>query len=255
MLFNAIKQYKFWALGSLAMVIIVVATSLWQPQILTQVLEAVSKNDKEKIAGYGVQLLIIAGIGLIAGVINTIFAAKIAQGVSADLREQTFRKIQSFSYANIEQFNAGNLVVRMTNDVNQVMNLIMILFQILLRVPLLFIGAFVLAIHTLPKLWWIIVVLVVVIVLITAVAMGNMGKHFGAFQKLMDKLNGIAKENLRGTRVVKSFVQEKEQAAKFDANSDELLGHNLVVSYIFSVMIPAFTFAAYIAILKKHQRI
>ena len=248
MLFNAIKQYKFWALGSLAMVIIVVATSLWQPQILTQVLEAVSKNDKEKIAGYGVQLLIIAGIGLIAGVINTIFAAKIAQGVSADLREQTFRKIQSFSYANIEQFNAGNLVVRMTNDVNQVMNLIMILFQILLRVPLLFIGAFVLAIHTLPKLWWIIVVLVVVIVLITAVAMGNMGKHFGAFQKLMDKLNGIAKENLRGTRVVKSFVQEKEQAAKFDANSDELLGHNLVVSYIFSVMIPAFTFAAYIAI-------
>lgn len=248
MLFNAIKQYKFWALGSLAMVIIVVATSLWQPQILTLVLEAVSKNDKEKIAGYGVQLLIIAGIGLIAGVINTIFAAKIAQGVSADLREQTFRKIQSFSYANIEQFNAGNLVVRMTNDVNQVMNLIMILFQILLRVPLLFIGAFVLAIHTLPKLWWIIVVLVVVIVLITAVAMGNMGKHFGAFQKLMDKLNGIAKENLRGTRVVKSFVQEKEQAAKFDANSDELLGHNLVVSYIFSVMIPAFTFAAYIAI-------
>ena len=248
MLFNAIKQYKFWALGSLAMVIIVVATSLWQPQILTQVLEAVSKNDKEKIAGYGVQLLIIAGIGLIAGVINTIFAAKIAQGVSADLREQTFRKIQSFSYANIEQFNAGNLVVRMTNDVNQVMNLIMILFQILLRVPLLFIGAFVLAIHTLPKLWWIIVVLVVVIVLITAVAMGSMGKHFGAIQKLMDKLNGIAKENLRGTRVVKSFVQEKEQAAKFDANSDELLGHNLVVSYIFSVMIPAFTFAAYIAI-------
>ena len=248
MLFNAIKQYKFWALGSLAMVIIVVTTSLWQPQILTQVLEAVSKNDKEKIAGYGVQLLIIAGIGLIAGVINTIFAAKIAQGVSADLREQTFRKIQSFSYANIEQFNAGNLVVRMTNDVNQVMNLIMILFQILLRVPLLFIGAFVLAIHTLPKLWWIIVVLVVVIVLITAVAMGSMGKHFGAFQKLMDKLNGIAKENLRGTRVVKSFVQEKEQAAKFDANSDELLGHNLVVSYIFSVMIPAFTFAAYIAI-------
>ena len=248
MLIKAIKQYKFWALGSLAMVILVVGTTLWQPQILTKVLEAVSNNDKDKIMGYGIQLLIIAAIGLIAGVINTIFAAKIAQGVSADLREQTFRKIQSFSYANIEKFNAGNLVVRMTNDVNQVMNLIMILFQILLRVPLLFVGAFVLAIQTLPKLWWIIVVLVIVIILITGAAMGNMGKHFGAFQRLMDKLNGIAKENLRGTRVVKSFVQEKEQAAKFDESSDELLGHNLVISYIFSAMIPAFTFAAYIAI-------
>ena len=248
MLIKAIKQYKFWALGSLAMVVLVVGTTLWQPQILTKVLEAVSNNDKDKIMGYGIQLLIIAAIGLIAGVINTIFAAKIAQGVSADLREQTFRKIQSFSYANIEQFNAGNLVVRMTNDVNQVMNLIMILFQILLRVPLLFVGAFALAIQTLPKLWWIIVVLVIVIILITGAAMGNMGKHFGAFQRLMDKLNGIAKENLRGTRVVKSFVQEKEQAAKFDESSDELLGHNLVISYIFSAMIPAFTFAAYIAI-------
>lgn len=230
------------------MVILVVGTTLWQPQILTKVLEAVSNNDKEKIMDYGIQLIIIAGIGLLAGVVNTIFAAKIAQGVSADLREQTFRKIQSFSYANIEKFNAGNLVVRMTNDVNQVMNLIMILFQILLRVPLLFVGSFILAIQTLPKLWWIIVLLVVVIVLITGVSMGSMGKHFGAFQTLMDKLNGIAKENLRGTRVVKSFVQEKEQAAKFDANSDELLGHNLIVSYIFSAMIPAFTFAAYLAI-------
>ncbi len=248
MLIKAIKQYKFWALGSLAMVILVVGTTLWQPQILTKVLEAVSNNDKEKITDYGIQLIIIAGIGLIAGVVNTIFAAKIAQGVSADLREQTFRKIQSFSYANIEKFNAGNLVARMTNDVNQVMNLIMILFQILLRVPLLFVGSFILAIQTLPKLWWIIVLLVVVIVLITGVSMGSMGKHFGAFQTLMDKLNGIAKENLRGTRVVKSFVQEKEQAAKFDANSDELLGHNLIVSYIFSAMIPAFTFAAYLAI-------
>ena len=248
MLIKAIKQYKFWALGSLAMVILVVGTTLWQPQILTKVLEAVSNNDKEKIMDYGIQLIIIAGIGLLAGVVNTIFAAKIAQGVSADLREQTFRKIQSFSYANIEKFNAGNLVVRMTNDVNQVMNLIMILFQILLRVPLLFVGSFILAIQTLPKLWWIIVLLVVVIVLITGVSMGSMGKHFGAFQTLMGKLNGIAKENLRGTRVVKSFVQEKEQAAKFDANSDELLGHNLIVSYIFSAMIPAFTFAAYLAI-------
>lgn len=248
MLIKAIKQYKFWALGSFAMVILVVGTTLWQPQILTKVLEAISNNDKEKITGYGIQLLIIACIGLIAGVVNTIFAAKIAQGVSADLREQTFRKIQSFSYANIEKFNAGNLVVRMTNDVNQVMNLIMIVFQILLRVPLLFLGAFVLAIQTLPRLWRIIVVLVVVIFLITGAAMGSMGKHFGAFQKLVDKLNSIAKENLRGTRVVKSFVQEKEQAAKFNESSDELLGHNLVISYIFSALIPAFTFAAYIAI-------
>ena len=74
MLIKAIKQYKFWALGSLAMVILVVGTTLWQPQILTKVLVAVSNDDKEKITNYGIQLIVIAGIGLLAGVVNTIFA-------------------------------------------------------------------------------------------------------------------------------------------------------------------------------------
>ncbi|WP_161948203.1 ABC transporter transmembrane domain-containing protein, partial [Streptococcus suis] len=98
---------------------IVVATTLMQPSYLQDVLTAVLANDKDEIVRVGKLLLIIAGIGLLAGLVNTIAAAKISQGVSADIREKTFRKIQSFSYANIEEFNAGNLVVRMTNDVNQ----------------------------------------------------------------------------------------------------------------------------------------
>lgn len=72
-----------------------------------------------------------------SGAINTVLAAKIAQGVSADMREKTFRKIQDFSYANIEAFNAGNLVVRLTNDINQIQSLVMMMFQILFRLPIL----------------------------------------------------------------------------------------------------------------------
>lgn len=248
MLKKAILKYKWYALGSFVMIIGVVASTLLQPHYLKDVLEAVIKNDKEKIAQVGVLLLIIAGIGLIAGTVNTILSAKIAQGVSADIREETFRKIQSFSYANVEKFNAGNLVVRMTNDVNQIQNLVMMLFQVLFRLPILFIGAFYMAVQTLPKLWWVLVLMVILIAIIMALVMSQMGPRFGKFQTLMDKINRIAKENLRGVRVVKSFVQEREQYAKFKETSNELLGLNLFIGYGFSMMQPALMLVSYLAV-------
>lgn len=90
--------------------------------------------------------------------------------------------------------------------------------------------------------------MVILIMLVTGLSMRLMGPHFGAFQKLMDKINSIAKDNLRGARVVKSFVQEKSQEAKFDEQSDDLLGHNLTVGYVFATMIPAFTVISQLAI-------
>ncbi|MGT2887983.1 ABC transporter ATP-binding protein/permease [Streptococcus didelphis] len=248
MLKKVILGYKWYALGAILMVIGVVSSTLLQPHYLKDVLEAVIKNDQAKISEVGGLLLLIAGIGLVAGTVNTILAAKIAQGVSADIREKTFRKIQSFSYANIESFNAGNLVVRMTNDVNQIQNLVMMLFQVLLRLPILFVGAFIMAVQTLPKLWWVIVLMVILIALVMALVMSQMGPRFGKFQALMDKINQIAKENLRGVRVVKSFVQEREQYAKFKETSNELLGLNLFIGYGFSLMQPALMLISYLAI-------
>lgn len=248
MLKEAILRYKWYALGSLIMIIGVVASSLLQPHYLKDVLSAVIQNNQDKIYNVGILLLIIALMGLISGAVNTILAAKIAQGVSADIREKTFRKIQSFSYANVEAFNAGNLVVRMTNDINQIQNLVMMLFQVLFRLPILFIGAFIMAVQTLPDLWWVIVLMVILIGLIMALVMSQMGPRFGKFQKLMDKINRIAKENLRGVRVVKSFVQEREQYAKFKETSNELLDLNLFIGYGFSLMQPALMLVSYLAV-------
>ena len=245
---NAILRYKWHALTSVVLTSIVVITTLLQPSYLKDVLTAVLLNDQDEIFRVGKILLVIAGIGLLAGLANTINAAKIAQGVSADLRENTFRKIQSFSYANIEEFNAGNLVVRMTNDVTQIQNLTMMLFTILLRVPLLFIGAFIMAVRTLPELWWMIIVMVILIVAIMAIVMGQMGPRFGKFQTLMDRMNSIVKENLRGIRVVKSFVQEKNQYDKFKEVSNELLDLNIFIGYGFSILQPLMMFISYMAI-------
>ena len=248
MLFQKIKAYKWQALASLVMTGLMVASSLLQPRYLQEVLEALLTGDNEAIYTIGFWLILVALIGLVAGGINVVLAAYIAQGVSSDLREDAFRKIQTFSYANIEKFNAGNLVVRMTNDINQIQNVVMMTFQILFRLPILFIGSFILAVVTLPSLWWVLVLMVVLIVAMTGLMMGMMGPRFAKFQTLLERINAIAKENLRGVRVVKSFVREKDQFAKFTQVSDELLGENLYIGYAFSIVQPVMMMISYGAV-------
>ena len=248
MLFQKIKAYKWQALTSLVMTGLMVTSSLLQPRYLQEVLEALLTGDNEAIYTIGFWLILVALIGLVAGGINVVLAAYIAQGVSSDLREDAFRKIQTFSYANIEKFNAGNLVVRMTNDINQIQNVVMMTFQILFRLPILFIGSFILAVVTLPSLWWVLVLMVVLIVAIMGFMMGVVGPRFAKFQTLLERINAIAKENLRGVRVVKSFVREKDQFDKFTQVSDELLGENLYIGYAFSVMQPAMMLISYGAV-------
>ena len=248
MLFQKIKAYKWQALASLVMTGLMVTSSLLQPRYLQEVLEALLTGDNEAIYTIGFWLILVALIGLVAGGINVVLAAYIAQGVSSDLREDAFRKIQTFSYANIEKFNAGNLVVRMTNDINQIQNVVMMTFQILFRLPILFIGSFILAVVTLPSLWWVLVLMVVLIVAMTGLMMGMMGPRFAKFQTLLERINAIAKENLRGVRVVKSFVREKDQFAKFTQVSDELLSENLYIGYAFSIVQPVMMMISYGAV-------
>ena len=245
MFFKSLLRYKWYALSSLLMTSLMIASSLLLPWFLKHILDALQEQNSQTIYSMGGWLIGIGFVGLVAGGINVTLAAYIAQAVSSDLREETFRKIQTFSYANIEEFNAGNLVVRMTNDINQILNVTMMFFQILLRLPILFIGSVILAIVTMPSLWWIIFLLIVLIAGLTAVMMGMMGPRFKKFQTLLDKINAIAKENLRGVRVVKSFVREEDQFYKFSQVSDELLSENLYIGYAFSIIEPLMMLVGY----------
>ncbi|EGJ42969.1 ABC superfamily ATP binding cassette transporter, membrane protein [Streptococcus sanguinis SK1059] len=245
MFFKSLLRYKWYALSSLLMTSLMIASSLLLPWFLKHILDALQEQNSQTIYSMGGWLIGIGFVGLVAGGINVTLAAYIAQAVSSDLREETFRKIQTFSYANIEEFNSGNLVVRMTNDINQVLNVTMMLFQILLRLPILFIGSVILAIVTMPSLWWIIFLLIVLIAGLTAIMMGMMGPRFKKFQTLLDKINAIAKENLRGVRVVKSFVREEDQFHKFSQVSDELLSENLYIGYAFSIIEPMMMLVGY----------
>lgn len=236
------KGYKLDLTIAVLTVTIMAISMLLQPTLLTNIVQAISDDNMDKVNQIGLKLLVIAGIGLIAGIINTIFAARASQGIALDVREAAYRKIQTFSFGNIEQYSVGNLVVRLTNDITQIQSILMMGLQPLLRMPILFVGGFILAVHSIPALWWVIVVMVILVGAVSAVVMGNMGKRFGMIQGLIDRVNAKAKENLQGVRVVKSFNQEDNEQKRFNEVSDELNGVNLQIGYLFSIIVPAFMF-------------
>jgi ATP-binding cassette subfamily B multidrug efflux pump len=236
------KGYKLDLTIAIISVIVMSVAMLLQPNLLSKIVQAISDDNMKKVNEIGLQLLVIAGIGLVAGIVNTIFAARASQGIASDVREAAYRKIQTFSFGNIEQFSAGNLVVRLTNDITQIQNVLMMALQPLMRMPILFIGGFILAVNSIPALWWVIIVMVILVGAVASLVMGNIGKRFGLIQGLIDRVNALAKENLQGVRVVKSFNQEGNEQKRFDGVSDELNRVNLQIGYLFSIIMPAFMF-------------
>ena len=123
-------------------------------KIIRKYPKAILADNQSVVLRDGIELVVLGLLAIIAGIFNVYYAAKIAQGITSDLREETYAKIQSFSFGNIEKFSSGSLVVRLINDMNQVMNMMMILFMQLLRMPIILIGSFVLSIITIPQYWW-----------------------------------------------------------------------------------------------------
>lgn len=231
----------------LAVVTMATATLL-QPQFLKRMLSAIIADNSQAVLHNGVWLLALAVVGMVAGVSGTFFASRVSQSVAADLRRAEYEKIQSFSLTQIQKFSSANLVIRLTNDINQVQRFAMQLMQIILRVPILFAGGLVLAIWTMPGLWWVIVLMIILIMLTTGRIFGKMGGLFGKFQHILDKNNTITQESLSAVRVVKSFNQEKQEEDNFAASTKELTDLNQKIAYIFSLMTPVYMLISYIAI-------
>ncbi len=235
-----IKKYKWGFLASFLLVGVAVYAQLLQPKILSEILTAIVSEDTSTITRLGMLLIVIAIIGFIAGILNTFVAAKISQETGSDLRKRIFDKVQTFSYTNIERFEASNLVVRLVNDTQQVQSLIMIMLQSLTRMPIMFIGAFIMAMVVMPQLWWVILLAMVLVLLSVGIAFAKMGPRFGKMQVLIEKINAIAKENFMGMRVVKSFGQESSEIEKFNRESDDLTKEIIGVGYVFSFLMPIF---------------
>lgn len=236
-----VRNYRIPVLGSVISLIIAAFCSLLQPWLLQDTLNCLMKSDAAGIKRYGIFLLLLAAVGVVCGILNIWFAAKTAQGVTSDVREQLYWKIQSFSFSNIEKFSVGTLIVRLINDMNQVTNIIMTTLMQVLRMPIILIGSFVMGIVTLPRYWWVQILLLLIVSLVLFFVFPSLDKLFSKYQVWFDECNTVARESMQGVRVVKSFNQQDQETEKFTASSNELNQLNIKIGYVFSILMPAFT--------------
>ncbi|HHW21269.1 MAG TPA: ABC transporter ATP-binding protein [Clostridiaceae bacterium] len=218
-----VKPYlSSFIIGPILMIVEVIG-EVMMPYLLSNII------DKGVDDGRGVTFIIAMGITMIftalfmmtGGVGGAWFAIKASSGFANDLRKDMFRQIQKFSFKNIDQYNTGSLITRLTNDVTQVQNMIQMLLRMALRAPGMLIGALIMAFAMNPKLA--LVILCVMPLLATAIfiIMKTAFPRFTAMQKKLDALNTTTQENLTNIRVVKSFVRERHEEDKFrKANTD-----------------------------------
>ena len=217
-----VKPYKkYFILGPLCMIIEVIGEVL-MPKFFGSIINGVNSDMSAMyIIGICGLMIVTALLMMAGGVGGAYFGAKAAVNFAGDLREDIYKKIQDFSFANVDKFETGSLVTRLTNDVTQLQNFVNMLLRMFLRSPGMLIGALIMAVILSPSLS------VVFAVIIPVVAIGifcivRIGfPRFSIMQKKIDSLNTEVQENLSNVRVVKSFVREDYQKEKFyNANRD-----------------------------------
>lgn len=211
----------YFILGPLCMIVEVVGEVL-MPKFFGSVINSVTEGTSAiKIAGICAMMIVTAVLMMAGGVGGAYFGARASVNFSADLRNDVYKKIQGFSFANLDKFEAGSLVTRLTNDVTQLQNFVNMLLRMFLRAPGMLIGALIMAIILSPSLSVVFAVItpVVAIGILIVVRVGF--PRFSIMQKKIDALNTNVQENLTNVRVIKSFVREDYQKEKFQkANGD-----------------------------------
>lgn len=245
------KRYKSYILpyksafilGPLMMVTEVLGEILL-PKFMSMIINhGVAQKDGGYILKMGLVMAITSFLMAAGGILGAYFAAKASISFTSDLRRDLFARVQQFSFKNIDTFSTGSLVTRLTNDIQQVQNLIMMGLRMMLRAPGMFLGALVMAFWMNAELA---AVILVVIPLLTAAIVWILRTaypRFTAMQKALDTLNSGIQEVLTNVRVVKSFVREDYEEKRFAGTNRELKEAGLRALKIVIATMPVMMFA------------
>ena len=234
-----LKPYWRWVALAPLLMILEVALDLMQPRMVQRIVdEGIARLDMALVLHTAALMLGMALVGAVGGIANGICAAKAVQAAGADLREALFRKVQSLSFGNLDRLGTGPLITRLTNDVTQVQEAVMILLRILVRAPLLLVGSLVMAVITGPQLAWVPLALIPVILGIITFMVTRITPMFSEVQRKLDTLNSVMQENLAGMRVVKAFVRAEHEKGRFGNANSRLMDQTIRVARTLAVAMP-----------------
>ena len=199
----------------------------------------INKLQNNYILDTGGLMLLVALVSVGATIVVAYLSAKVAAGLSKNLRKDIFRKVASFSNSEFDKFSTASLITRSTNDVQQIQMLLTMLLRIVFYAPILAIGGVIKVINSDASMAWIIGVAVAAILSLVISMFAVAIPKFKKVQKLVDRVNQVTREILSGLSVIRAFNNQKHEDKKFDAANKELTKVNLFINRIMALMMPA----------------
>ena len=193
----------------------------------------------------GVEMILMTLLMVASAILTGLVAARVAAGVGCDLRESIFKRVISFSDAEINRFSTASLITRSTNDVQQIQMVTVMLLRMVLYAPVLAVGGIIKVVESGASMGWVIVVAVVGILVVLGVLMAIALPKFKIMQDLVDRVNLVSREILTGIPVIRAFGREKFEEERFDKANKDLTKTSLFVNRVMTFMMPVLMFIMY----------
>ena len=246
-----LKRYKKYIIPYLSafvigplMMLTEVAGEVMLPKFMSMIINnGVASRNVAYIGKMGTLMVLTVLFMAVGGILGAYFSAKASISFTSDMRNDLFRKVQQFSFENIDDYSTGSLVTRLTNDVQQVQNVLMMGLRMALRAPGMFLGALIMAFMMNRQLAVIILIVIPLLLAAIILILKTAFPRFGEMQRRLDRLNSGIQESLTNVRVVKSFVREDHEIEKFSKLNDDLKESSLRALRIVIATMPVMMFA------------
>ena len=246
-----LKRYKKYITPYLSafvigplMMLTEVAGEVMLPKFMSMIINnGVASRNVAYIGKMGTLMVLTVLFMAVGGILGAYFSAKASISFTSDMRNDLFRKVQQFSFENIDDYSTGSLVTRLTNDVQQVQNVLMMGLRMALRAPGMFLGALIMAFMMNRRLAVIILIVIPLLLAAIILILKTAFPRFGEMQRKLDRLNSGIQESLTNVRVVKSFVREDHEIEKFSKLNDDLKESSLRALRIVITTMPVMMFA------------
>lgn len=238
-LFKYMKPYFWQCLVLVLAVGLQVFGTLMLPTMMADIVNnGINNNDTDYIFRTGIFMFLVTVVSALGTLVSSYFSTKVSAGISRDMKRDLFAKVLSFSITETEQFSTASLVTRTTNDVSQVQQTMVMCLSMLVRAPLMAVGAVVQAFVVAPDMTWIIALAIGILLIFSIVIIGSVMPKFAIFQKMMDRINLLTRENLTGVRVIRALNKEDYEEKKFKKANEELTKTDLSIVRIMQLQTP-----------------
>jgi ATP-binding cassette subfamily B protein len=241
-LLHFVKPYWKLAVLSLVLLTSLVFMDLAIPRLIQRIIDqGIKQNNLNVVLQTSALMVGISILSTAIAVGNNIFSVRTGESTARDIREAIFVKIQQFSYGDLDRFDTGKLMVRLTSDTGAFQRLVQVSLRIGTRAPLLMVGSIILMFNTSRPLALTMLPLLVITSVVIVFFSVKMEPLFRSVQQKLDRLNTVLQENIAGVRLVKAFVRADREAQRFDAANQDLTDRTVTVMQFMSTMSPVLT--------------